>query len=126
MKLTDLKPSVASMEVVHPTMGATGVTLRLVGQDTKQFRDKAKQIAKSVVGKGTKDVDLDAMQDQNLELVACCIVGWSGLEDDDGAELEYTPERALELIRNPELSFIKEQVEEFVADRKNFFRPARA
>lgn len=122
MKLTALLPNVAKMELTHPTLGATGITLSLIGQDTKVFRDKAKIIAKSMVGKTSKDIDIDVMERQNLELAASCIVGWTGIQDDDGNELPYSPDKAFELMTDPGLRFLREQVEEFIAERKNFFR----
>ena len=118
MKLEALMPSVAKMELVHPVKGPTGVFLHLIGQDTKVFRDKARAVAKSLNGKKPGTVEFDQLEKQNVELAATCIVGWS----DEEAFGVYTPARALELMQMDELSWVREQVEEFVKDRANFFR----
>jgi len=124
MKLSTLLPNVAKMELIHPEIGPTGIFINLIGQDSKVFRDKAKVIASSLVGKSSKDADYDKLITQSIELAAACIVGWSGLEDEEGNEIPYSPAKALELVADPGLAYLKEQVEEFIADRKNFFRTA--
>lgn len=121
MDLVQLKPSVAPLEIMHPTLGATGIILNLVGQDTKEFRDKVKQIAKFATLNKAKDLDIDMLEQQNLELVAACIVGWTGLEE-DGIAIPFSTKKAFEIISDPAYSIVKEQVEVFVANRKNFFR----
>ena len=121
MKLEALMPTVAKMELVHPAKGPMGVYLHLIGQDTKAFRDKARAVAKALNDKKNK-VEFDQLEQQNIEMVATCIVGWSDeLSGEDGFGT-YTPARALELMQKEELSWVKEQVEEFVKDRANFFR----
>jgi hypothetical protein len=125
MKLQSLLPNVAKLEVIHPTLGATGIILTLLGPDSKQVREKVKGIIRLNVGK--KEItgaDVDAVEKQGNELVATAIVGWTGIEDDNGKEIPYTPEKALELINDPGLAFMKEQIDVFINERKHFFRPA--
>lgn len=54
-----------------------------------------------------------------VELAACAIIGWDNDEYMGGT---YTPEYALELMKKPELSFVREQINTFVTDKNNFFR----
>lgn len=117
MKLENLLPSVAKMELNHPVNGPTGIFLSLIGQDSKVFRDKAREIARNLNDKQGKVNPLD-LEKQNVELVACCIVGWS----DEEAFGPYSPARALELMQMDELSWVKEEVESFIKERSNFFR----
>lgn len=117
MKLEQLLPSVAKMELIHPGTGPTGIYFNLIGQDSKAFRDKARAIAKSLNAK-QKDVDFTSLEDKNDELIATCVVGWSDTE----AFGEYSPARALEIIKMDELSWIKEEVEAFIKERANFFQ----
>jgi hypothetical protein len=119
MKLDDIRTKVAKMPIKHPDGELLGIEIHLTGQDTKQFRAKAREIAKSMVGKQT--IDLDTQMAHNDELVASCVVGWS---DDEFFGGEYSPERAHAMITDPDYAFVREQVELFIADRKNFFRPA--
>lgn len=121
MDLNNLRPQVTEMEIQDPAGNPTGVVFSLIGKDTKQFRDKFKSIVKTNTAKKTKEVDLDSLEEQNAELLATSIVGWKGLTE-GGVEVPYSPDKALSIIKDPELAFIKEQVEEFIQDRKNFFR----
>lgn len=121
MKLESLFPQVAKLELIHPGTGATGVFLHVVGQDTKVFRDKAREIARSISKTKGQTADPVEMEREGIELVAACIVGWS----DEEAFGVYSPARALELMQMDELGWVREQVEAFVKERANFFRPAK-
>lgn len=124
MKLSQLQPNVSKMSVFFPNGEETGIVLHLTGHDTKVFRDKARSFAKGMVGKKANEIDLDKAEEQDAELTAACVVGWEGLEDDEGQPLLYSPEQALKLIKDPGLGFVRQQVERYIADRRNFFRPA--
>lgn len=119
MKLTDLLPKVAKLKVLHPiSKEPLGLTLHVVGHDSKQFRDTYREILKSTQGK--KEADLLELEKSNLRLVAACIVGWDAEAEE--AFGPFSTARALEIVAMDELSFIKEQVEAFISERSNFFR----
>lgn len=119
MELNDLFPVAQDLAINLPDGEPTGIKFKLVGQDSKQFRDLARQFQQKFLGdaKPTAD-DLEQM---NVALTAACIVGWTGLTD-SGEPVPYAKDKALELMAMPELAFIREQVERFTASRRNFFR----
>lgn len=121
MQLSSLFPQRAEYELIHPITGdATGVVFKLVGHDSKQFRDKAREIFKAKQGK--KSDDFLATEIENQDLVAACIVGWNeGAEEAFGP---YSERRANEVIKMDELVYVREQLELFVSKRANFFRPS--
>lgn len=116
--LKDLMPQASRMELMHPVMGALGIYIEVVGQDSLQYRQVTKQLMKARLDRDGKKMDVEQMEKDNAALIASCIVGWS----DDGVFDAYTPERAKELMVMPELSWIREQLEAFVSERANFFR----
>ena len=119
MKLADLMPKVAKLKVLHPiSKEPLGITLHVVGHDSKNFREAYREIVKSTQGK--KEADLLEMEKNNLRLVAACVVGWDAEAEE--AFGPYTQSRALEIVSMDELSFVKEQVEAFISERSNFFR----
>jgi hypothetical protein len=122
MEITDLFPIAQDLRVLFPDGTDTGVTLRVIGSDSSKFRAVAKKYAQLSLGKEHPTVD--EMDNQNAELCAVCVVGWTGLTE-NGEELPYSQEKALELMRKPELTFIREQVEGFVSKRANFFRKSK-
>lgn len=116
IELANLLPKVATLEIVDPHGAPTGVTLEVVGQDSTQFMACAEKWAQHRIDNPDKKPSVSEQRKQNAELLASCIVGWSGLSD-----TPYSAEKALELMLNPAARFIAERVEEFVSKRTNFF-----
>ena len=117
--LADLKPCSAKLELLHPSNPEHNVFVDVVGYDSKQFRDLGKRIAKEDLDKGpdNKLVDVDVIEKRNAESVATFIVGW-----DEEVFGPFTQVKAIDLMLDPELSWIKEQVGAFISKRSNFFR----
>jgi len=128
--LNSLKPVKADdgaiFQVVHPESeeAIPGMTITLLGQDSKVYRkiQLAKQQALlNRIAKGKKVADLDAekMAQDGIDDLVQLTTAWTGFTL-DGAALDCTPENVKRVYT--EWAWIKEQVQEFVADRSNFFR----
>lgn len=133
MDIKALLPSTQVMEIRLPSPGKdpisgkdipgepTGIKLHLQGQDTAEFRTTAKAFAKRQLERKDKTLDFDEMEKERIELVTVCVVDWENLQE-DGVDVPFSKAKAKELFSNPKLVFIVEQIEEFVAQRANFFR----
>lgn len=99
---------------------STGIVLKVVGTDSDEFHGVVKRQMQEARGRETA-LTVDEISRQTSEQLACCIVGWTGIEDVNG-EVPYSPEKALEIMETTRLAFIREQVEGFVTKRTNFFR----
>lgn len=121
MKLTDLYPQSQKLAITLPNGAETGIVLDVVGQDSAQYRAVMLRQSKAFLGMEQNTVDPAALAHMNAERVASHIVGWTNLEDEQGAPLAYSAEKAIELMAKPELSFVREQVEAFAEKRTNFF-----
>jgi hypothetical protein len=130
MDLNNLKPVLADegavMQVVHPDTEEPieGMTITLLGQDSNVYEKislKRSQAALARISKGKKAVDMDAQQVQAnmLNDLVALTVDWTGFEL-DGKALKPTPENVQNVYTG--WKFIREQAQEFVADRANFFR----
>lgn len=119
MELSNLFPVAVDLAINLPDGSPTDIKFKVVGQDSKAFRDVAKRYAQQFMGSEDRP-SIDVLEQQNSELVAACIVGWSGLTE-GGEPLVYSKEKAVELMLNAELAFLREQVETHVAKRANFF-----
>lgn len=120
MELTDLFPTKQTLRVVHPSIGETDWVLELVGQDSKEFSTLVLQKAQKLIdGAGPKSLE-DRKKD-NADLVIGCVVGWTGLIA-NGVEIPYSAEKAVELIGDPRMQWLCEQIEMFINQRANFFR----
>ena len=128
--LNSLKPVKADdgavLEIVHPESEEviSGMTITLLGQDSKVYRKiqlGKQQAALNRISKGKRAVDLDAekLAEDSIDDLVKLTVSWSGFTL-DGAVLDCTPENAKRVYS--EWDWIKEQVQEFVANRSNFFR----
>ena len=68
----------AELHVAHPTTGEDlGITITLIGTDSKTFRDISKSRATASLKKKTREIDLDQNEQDSIELLARCTKGWA-------------------------------------------------
>lgn len=121
MRINRMLPVVRQLEIKMPDGSVSGVVLSVVGQDSVQFRNMAKKFHAEMLTRKEKPT-FDELEQHNAELIASCVVGWDGLEDDEGNPLGHSHNEAVKLMLNPGLAFMRDQVEEFAKERTNFFR----
>lgn len=130
MDLNKLKPALADegavLELLHPDSEEVipGMTITLLGHDSAVYRKitlKKQQAALSRLSKGKKAVDYKAEQIETdtVDELALLTVSWSGFEL-NGEALEPTPENCRTVYT--EWKWIREQAQDFVSNRANFFR----
>lgn len=130
MDLNQLKTAKADegvvMEVRHPETeeAIEGMTITLLGQDSAVYRKISlakQQVALNRISKGKKIADLDAekLAEDSVDDLVKMTVAWTGFSL-DGKELKPTADN-FRMVYS-EWPWIKEQAQEFVANRANFFR----
>ncbi|CAB5187098.1 hypothetical protein UFOVP166_3 [uncultured Caudovirales phage] len=130
MDLNKLKPVMADegaiMQVRHPETedAIEGMTITLLGQDSGVYKKillAKQQAALSRISKGKKAVDLDATKlgEDGIDDLVKLTVGWEGFTL-DGKKLDATPENVRMVYSD--WNWLREQAQEFVADRAHFFR----
>ena len=130
MDLNSLKPVKAEegavMQVVHPETeeAIDGMTITLLGQDSSVYRKiqlTKQQAILNRMAKGKKNVELDAERigKEIIEEMAKLTTNWTGFKL-DGKELKPTYDNVVMVYT--EWSWIKDQAQEFVNNRANFFR----
>lgn len=130
MDLNSLKPvkadKGATLAIAHPETEEPieGMTITLLGQDSAVYRkiQLAKQQAiLNRMAKGKKMVDLDAekLAEDTIDDLVKLTVKWTGFEM-GGEDLPCTPENCRMVYSD--WPWIREQAQEFVANRANFFR----
>lgn len=128
--LNSLKPVMADdgavLNIVHPETEELieGMTITLLGQDSKVYRKLQmgkQQAALNRMAKGKKAIDLDAekLSEDSIEDLVKLTTAWTGFAL-DGKKLEFTADN-VRMVYN-DWAWIKEQVQEFVGNRANFFR----
>lgn len=130
MDLNDLKPvkadEGATLQIVHPETEEPidGMTIILLGHDSAVYRKMqlAKQQAilnRMAKGKKAAELDAERLNADLIDELTKLTVGWSGFTL-EGKELKATPENVKTVYS--EWAWIKDQAQEFVSNRANFFR----
>ena len=84
----------AELRVAHPTTGEDlGITITLIGTDSKTFRDISKSRATASLKKKTREIDLDQNESDAVDLLAKCTKGWSGITE-NGKEVVFSYTRS--------------------------------
>ena len=112
----------AELRVAHPTTGEDlGITITLIGTDSKTFRDISKSRATASLKKKTREIDLDQNESDAVELLAKCTKGWTGITE-NGKEVSFSYDNAVQLYTK--YIWLREQIDRFMADRSNFLPSA--
>lgn len=121
--LNDLKAKPFKLELQHPiTKEALGVFVEIVGKNSKRFKDKFYDIVQETQVKSKEErTQVERMriaEKQSIELVAACIVGW---EDEEFFGGPFSLDRALEIVADPELTWVKDQIDAAIVEESHFF-----
>ena len=122
--IADLFAKTVSLELKDFDGNLTGLTIKVVGIDSKQFRDAEKKTL-PYFNKTKGDLspeDLAALTEINKDMVISLIVGW---ENDDAFGGEFTPELARSIFEQEHAKVVLDQVEAFAKERANFFRTSK-
>ena len=110
------------LRVVHPTTSEDlGISITLIGTDSKTFRDISKSRATASLKKKTREIDLDQNESDAVDLLAKCTKGWSGITE-NGKEVAFSYDNAVQLYTK--YLWLREQIDRFMADRSNFLPSA--
>lgn len=113
----------AFLHLEHPVTGEKLYTedekpigFDVVGTDSSRYRRKISELANRKMGKRQKQVTLEKAEQEGAELLSACIIKCHNVVIDG----EQVKPEALEnmLVKH---RWIREQVDEFVGDRRNFF-----
>ena len=132
LNVKDLFAQVVSLELTTFDGEPTGVTLSVVGHDSRQYKDLEKRLLPYYLGKpltpqgsinlmSLSPEEISQVNELKLQMTLACIVGW----DAEVFGQPYSPEATTELFGKPEATFIVEQVEAFVSERANFFQRSK-
>ena len=129
MDLSTLEPTPDSVPVPlrHPTtserlLSDTGapITISIVGMDSEQFRTRHRAIINRRLSAGKKaKVTAEEIEAESIDTIAACITGWQHVEL-DGKVLEFSKANAKALLTR--LPWLREQLDEAIADRANFLK----
>lgn len=113
----------AFLHLEHPVTGeklytddGKAIGMDAVGVDSSQYRRKMSSMANQKMGKRQKNPTLEKAEQEGSELLAACVVKCHNMVF--GGE-EYTPKNIEQCLLK--YRAVREQLDEFVGDRRNFF-----
>ncbi len=117
----------ATLELIHPVTeekivddDGNVMSITVLGTDSQTYRDILKARTRQRLNqKKQSKIDLDEAEHKGLELLARCTMGWANIYD-EGEKVPFSFEAALNLYKK--YPWIKEQVDNFMADRSNFLK----
>jgi len=121
----------AEVEIFHPSetvevdgkrvKKSLGVFVTVLGVDSKDYQVAVKKAVNSQVSrlKSTGALSEDATLGLEIAQVVAVIIGWRGIES-GGEEVPYSNSKCLDLMtKSP---WMRNQIDEFLGDRKNFIK----
>ncbi|MGV8954611.1 MAG: hypothetical protein ACOH2M_26170 [Cypionkella sp.] len=118
-----------SIPVLHPVdktplkdeKTGEAITVDIVGQDSEQYRARARFIQNSRLKTLRKGGDLvsEETEIQDIGTVAACITGWKHIML-DGKVLEFNKANARVLLTR--LPWLREDIDRAIVDRANFLK----
>ena len=114
------------LDLLSPSKEKTGVIFTLLGGDSDVFvklkreqeRKRLRRIQKSG-GYLRGNLDLESADEENTDLIASCITGWTPFELEKGkGDLPFSKENAIKVLT--QYPDIREQVDTAIGDRGNF------
>lgn len=120
-----------TLELRHPLNGTllktdkgTPISITLVGADSVAFRRAQRAILdKRLNQKSKAKLSAAELEEEAVSTLVGCTVGWSGIVL-DGKDLPFNKDNIKALYGRSDLPWIKDQVDEFIADRSNFLIPS--
>ena len=122
IRLADKSEQGSTLIVLDPVTGVeTDFKIKLAGTDSFIYRNWLKRMSNKKLGNfKKKGFSYEESERSSVELLAELTLGWEGLEA-DGEPIVYSREKAMELYSDPNMKWLREQVDEFVGERANFF-----
>jgi len=122
-----LLPQVGEMPIIHPAYGDLDCKLKIQGMWVPSVKQKALE-AVTWLQKTNKEQTPEDMvklitkvETISSESAALAVVGWT---DDVTMGGPYSPAYASEVLGRPDMGWLRDQVNEFIGDQRNFFRKA--
>jgi len=113
----------AFLHLEHPVTGeklytedGKAIGMDAVGVDSTQYRRKLSTIANRKMGKRQKNPTLEKSEQESAEILSACVIKCHNMKFDGE---DVTPKNVEQFLLK--YRAIKEQLDEFVGDRRNFF-----
>lgn len=115
MKLSELKTENESIAILHPEYGDVGIQFVVCSPMSREFTVNSSRLVQS----STDDEPL-ASWIVNQSIAA--VVGWSGIEDENGEQIPFTKEECEKLLKDPCYFWMASCVDAHLGKKKGYFQ----
>lgn len=110
------------IEIPDPSTGApTGFKVKILGKDSDAYRkvesEQRERAIRAANTTGTFRVSPEVIENNALELILASVIGWEGLEDENGP-VPFSREKLRETL--VEYPYLREVLDRNIADRSLF------
>ena len=112
----------ASVRILRPDGEPTDILIKVLSPDSAEYRIVSMQVQNEQLKYSMKNrgkTTAERLAQSSLDLLVGVTVAWDGIAE-NGAILPFSPENVRRVYEN--YPFIREQVDEFLGDRRNFFK----
>jgi hypothetical protein len=97
--------------------------IMLLGPDSAPARKAKRQSTQNALSRRNRDLDADELEAQTTEYLVAITTGWH-LVNFEGKKIDYefSPSNARKLYSNPQMAWIREDVDRASANRANFLQ----
>lgn len=95
------------------------VRIKVRGIDSDAYKKKQRQITDKRLGNRKLKFTSAELESEGLSLLSVCIIAWEGVDDDNGL-IECNESNVRKFLSEPANAFVKEQIDNFIAERSNF------
>lgn len=114
------------IDILHPTTNAkTGLKVKVASYQSERVNAVQRRIANRSLRDNKrnpkKTATVEELEEASTEILAAAVVGWSGFEL-KGKPIECNRENVLSVLNNPDLWFIREQIDKAADDVTAFMQ----
>lgn len=114
------------IDILHPTTNAkTGLKVKVASYQSERVKAVQRRIANRSLRDNKrnpkKTATVEELEEASTEILAAAVVGWSGFEL-KGKPIECNRENVLSVLNNPDLWFIREQIDKAADDVTAFMQ----
>lgn len=113
----------AEITITHPGTGEpTNIRIKVAAPDSAHYKKVSMRVQNEQLQFAMKNrgkTTAERLAQNSLEILVGATVAWGGIAE-NGTPLPCTPENVRRVYTD--FAFIRDQVDEFLGDRRNFFR----
>lgn len=127
MKISKIKKDVNAVDAgVWVNKCFDDLDVKVASTDSRKYTD-ALRVALKPYQRTLKNMSNEQFAEiQNKIAAKYLLLDWRGLQDDEGNEILYSPEKALELLNDPEMADFRELIMSLASEQELFRKEALA